>query len=159
MVMTCVWAKQGRHTPTVIAFCVKPIWECHFFRQIWGVTLKQIAHFFVDNDYQRNFDGAQQQFISRHHKNISAVGVLTVRCSCNLIILVYWMTFARKVPYLSGRAFDCRSRGLRFEPGWALSLFFFVTSFSQAKLLTNLFYDLKIRHKSSRVLELYSSCL
>ena len=62
-------------------------------------------------------------------------------------------------PYLSGRAFDCRSRGLRFEPGWALSLFFFVTSFSQAKLLTNLFYDLKIRHKSSRVLELYSSCL
>ena len=130
-----------------------------FFQANLGGDIKANRTFFVDNDYQRNFDGAQQQFISRHHKNISAVGVLTVRCSCNLIILVYWIIFAQKGPQLSGRAFDCRSRGLRFEPGWALSLFFFVTSFSQAKLLTNLFYDLKIRHKSSRVLELYSSCL
>ena len=28
--------------------------------------------------------------------------------------------FAVWGPWISGRAFDCRSRGHRFEPGWAL---------------------------------------
>ena len=43
-------------------------------------------------------------------------------------------------PYLSGRAFDCRSRGHQFEPGWALFRFFMKQKISATLFSVQFFF-------------------